>query len=480
MSQNFVINGVTYPFPDVDDLEWGQQVTDWANAVTAGMLQKAGGSFTLTAETDFGGSFGLKSLYYKSRTSNPASAGQIRLARADVISWRNQANGADVTLGVDSSDRLVYGSSVIALLDGTQTFTGAKSFTAQTIIGGGTRLSTFDTSGRLVIRYDDNGQPDGLTLQNRGIDNSSQGIKILFQLDTGGASGVNSAYIYCRADDNYSASANQDAELRFAVALNGSNTERMVLNKNGYLGVGILTPQGPLQVKQASDINLLVAGATSLTGAISLNAVNDANGANIPMEFRASKFNFSTGNVGVGADPGATLHVLSNTADVDSGLRIERTSSTTGRYNLFVNSSGHFVVGEVDGGTKRLIMDKTTGYITAPGIYDQTDAGAANVVVNSSGKVMRSTSSRRYKEAISDVDALTLDLLKFLRPVTYAAKKDPDGRRYVGLIAEEVDEAGLSDIVEYDDQGRPDSVHYDRLAVLLLGEVNRLREKVGK
>lgn len=34
MSINLTINGVPYPFPEPDDEEWGQQVLDWATAVT--------------------------------------------------------------------------------------------------------------------------------------------------------------------------------------------------------------------------------------------------------------------------------------------------------------------------------------------------------------------------------------------------------------------------------------------------------------
>lgn len=34
MSVNLVINGVSYPFPEPDDEEWGQAVLDWATAVT--------------------------------------------------------------------------------------------------------------------------------------------------------------------------------------------------------------------------------------------------------------------------------------------------------------------------------------------------------------------------------------------------------------------------------------------------------------
>lgn len=34
MSVNLTINGTPYPFPEPDDEEWGQQVLDWATAVT--------------------------------------------------------------------------------------------------------------------------------------------------------------------------------------------------------------------------------------------------------------------------------------------------------------------------------------------------------------------------------------------------------------------------------------------------------------
>ena len=102
------MNGVTFDYPQTNDTDWGPDATGWAAAVTNGMLQKAGGVFQLTAEADFGTSFGLKSLYYKSRTANPASAGQIRFGRPDLINWRNQANSGDLSLGIDSSDNLVY------------------------------------------------------------------------------------------------------------------------------------------------------------------------------------------------------------------------------------------------------------------------------------------------------------------------------------------------------------------------------------
>lgn len=114
MSVNVVLNGVTYTIPDPGDTAWGQSLMDYFVAQATGLLQKAGGTFTLTAEVDFGATYGLKSTYFKSRTSNIATLGQLRLAHADSIQWRNNANDGNLKLEVNSSDELVYDNGVIS------------------------------------------------------------------------------------------------------------------------------------------------------------------------------------------------------------------------------------------------------------------------------------------------------------------------------------------------------------------------------
>lgn len=116
MAVNLTVNAATFAFPTTGDEDWGSAVTGWASAVTSGMLQKAGGSFTLSAEVDFGAAFGLKALYYKSRNSNPAATGQVRLGNAETIAWRNQANNGDKALSVNSSNQLVYDGGVVLAL----------------------------------------------------------------------------------------------------------------------------------------------------------------------------------------------------------------------------------------------------------------------------------------------------------------------------------------------------------------------------
>jgi hypothetical protein len=107
----------------------------------------------------------------------------------------------------------------------------------------------------------------------------------------------------------------------------------LVLNdaSGGNVGIGTTAPDGILQVRQASGIDLVILGAVLDTGAISLNAVNDNVTANIPMEFRASSFDFSTGNVGIGtASPTDTLQVYSGQALEGISLRSGASGSYVG------------------------------------------------------------------------------------------------------------------------------------------------------
>lgn len=113
MAVNVVLNGVTYSIPEPGNDGWGQSLTDYFVAQASGLLQKAGGTFTLTAEVDFGATYGLKSVYFKSRATNPATAGQVRLGNAESISWRNAANGANLALLVNASDQLEFNGAAI-------------------------------------------------------------------------------------------------------------------------------------------------------------------------------------------------------------------------------------------------------------------------------------------------------------------------------------------------------------------------------
>jgi len=138
MSVTVNVGGSTYTIPETGDEGWGQDVTDWIVAITANAIQKTGGTYSLTSELDFGASFGVQSIYYKSRSANIADAGILRLANTDTVAWRNQANDGNIALvpNVINEQILDFGADSALMEDQEQTFTNKTmddSLTAQDI-----------------------------------------------------------------------------------------------------------------------------------------------------------------------------------------------------------------------------------------------------------------------------------------------------------------------------------------------------------
>lgn len=123
MSTSITFNGVSYTIPAIADASWGTNVGTYLVAISTGCLQKSGGSFTLTAEVDFGATYGLKLPYLKSKTANIAAAGVVLLAKTDTINWRNNANGADLALGINASDLVTFNSIALVDISTAQTLT---------------------------------------------------------------------------------------------------------------------------------------------------------------------------------------------------------------------------------------------------------------------------------------------------------------------------------------------------------------------
>lgn len=107
MSTNVVLNGTTYAIPAEGDA-YGTTLSNFFISIASNVLQKAGGNFTLTAETNFGATYGLKTPYIKSQATNPSATGVVRLGNTELVAWRNFANGADLGLTVNTSDLLQF------------------------------------------------------------------------------------------------------------------------------------------------------------------------------------------------------------------------------------------------------------------------------------------------------------------------------------------------------------------------------------
>lgn len=135
---NLTINGSIYSFPEEGDENWGDIETSAIQALVNNTLFKSGGNFFLSDDVSFGSNFGLLVKYIKSVSSNIAESGTIRLANGDTIAFRNYGDSADLSISVNSSNKLLFnGSEVI----------DAAKFDANTILA----ANTDDTPVALTI-----------------------------------------------------------------------------------------------------------------------------------------------------------------------------------------------------------------------------------------------------------------------------------------------------------------------------------------
>lgn len=81
-----------------------------------------------------------------------------------------------------------------------------------------------------------------------------------------------------------------------------------VFPASGNVGIGTTSPLNPFQVHVGPDLNL---GIRPYQGSAAIGTFNDAGNLSTPMNFDASKFTFTTGNVGIGTtSPGYALSVV--------------------------------------------------------------------------------------------------------------------------------------------------------------------------
>lgn len=118
-----VINGQNYNYPEVGDTDWGSIATLAFDAITKTTLQPvkdlndptAVNDFTLYNDIDFGPTHGLRVLFIQSRSNNPAASGVFRLAKDELVAWRNEDNDGDNTISFDSDGDLIVNGVKVTL-----------------------------------------------------------------------------------------------------------------------------------------------------------------------------------------------------------------------------------------------------------------------------------------------------------------------------------------------------------------------------
>jgi hypothetical protein len=129
--------------------------------------------------------------------------------------------------------------------------------------------------------------------------------------------------------------------------------------------------------------------------------------------------------------------------------------------------------------SKSLVFNNLGNAIKMPQVYSgYTNANAANMYIGTDGTLYRSTSSLKYKTDVQDATFGLADVMQ-LRAVTYKQKpiqaKNDSGelivesqneRTFAGLIAEEVHASGMTQFVQYAEDGTPDALAYGHMVSL--------------
>ncbi|MBK9335628.1 MAG: tail fiber domain-containing protein [Lewinellaceae bacterium] len=85
----------------------------------------------------------------------------------------------------------------------------------------------------------------------------------------------------------------------------------------------------------------------------------------------------------------------------------------------------------------------------------------------SGGEVVQATSSARYKENITSLEE-NFEVLLQAEPKKYTRKGGNPTAWEVGFIAEEFEALGLTPLVFYDEQGRPNGLYYEKMVTYIV------------
>jgi hypothetical protein len=151
---------------------------------------------------------------------------------------------------------------------------------------------------------------------------------------------------------------------------------------------------------------------------------------------------------------------------------------SSGSNNIFIGSGGNSP--GVESNTIRLGNSQINQTYIA-GISGVTSVDGTAVYVNSNGQLGTVTSSRRFKEEIQNMGNVSDNLMK-LRPVSFYYKQNyTSGPRHLqyGLIAEEVAEV-YPNLVQYNENGEPNTVFYQFVNAMLLNEVQKQKQHIDQ
>jgi hypothetical protein len=272
-----------------------------------------------------------------------------------------------------------------------------------------------------------------------------------------------------------------------------NNTERMRITSGGNVLIGTTTfyngnfsgSASGLNINGAVPISLLrdAAGNTFYMGLSGAAFIGTQNA--IPMVFitsDAERMRISSGGKVEISIPTLANALKLNGANSYFTQFIKGGSGTGTSYGLTIaagtNSSDTCFECTPYNESVSYFRVRGDGLMFSPPTYASTTGNAANVFIFSGGDFGRSTSSRKYKKNIIDYQKGLAELMT-LRPVSYESINErEDGMQFAGLIAEEIEDAGFTEFVQYAEDGTPDAISYGNMIALMTKAIQEQQAQI--
>jgi len=283
-----------------------------------------------------------------------------------------------------------------------------------------------------------------------------------------------------------------------ALTIQSSGATAVTIDTNQNVGIGTTSPStyGKFAVQGTTAIiaNASLTGSSpTYKGSIRLiDNPSSSTAADGGIEFLTSTYGSGYGWKMASIDStGAqlTFATRQNSASWTETMRIDATGNllvgTTTNYTTncrtFIKGGSALGVDQTlvvanNSGTYMFVA-RNDGYVALPSTYSITNASAANVYIDSSGYLYRSTSSLKYKRDVEDAVHGLAEIMQ-LRPVTYKGNSKENGETiFGGLIAEEVHAVGLTEFVQYAEDNSPDALAYGNMVSLCVKAIQELSAK---
>lgn len=174
--------------------------------------------------------------------------------------------------------------------------------------------------------------------------------------------------------------------------------------------------------------------------------------------------------IGTTSSLGARLALYGTSGGSDSNIQITNPGYGTGCIGVNGTSSNFKIYNCYSTGTigsgKGIDID-TNGYFFLNYMPTTANGANCNISTGEGNKFYVSTSALKYKQDIRDIESIDINLF---RPVRYKSRCEGDDQTkdFFGFVADEVHDAGVTELISYGADGEVNGFQYDRLTVVLV------------